>query len=134
MDSVISIEIEIAPAAVDVLGFEKHLDLFVGKLFESGDFGFVTFAIFDEVGNGAKSVSVAPNVVGCGGIEVAEFWEFIEEPGFGFINGCNDFGPPIIAIEEATEGEGGSASAKGEMRVGNGSVDVESFGPGGASP
>jgi hypothetical protein len=65
---------------------------------------------------------------------MAELWELFEEPGFGFVNGRDDFRSSVFAVEEAAEGEGGAAGPEGKMGVWDGGVNIEPFGPRRTSP
>ncbi len=128
------LEVEIAPSSVDVFGLNEHRNLFVSELLEPGEFCLIPFSIVIEIGNGSESVSMPPDIVGRGRVEVSEFGEFLKEPGFGLVDGRNDLGASVPAIEEATQGEGGGPGPKGEMGIWNRSVDIQPLGAGGAAP
>ena len=73
MGGVEAIEVEVAPAAIDVFDFEKAHDLLGGEKFEARLLGGIVFSIFVKSGKHAKSISMAPDVVGRGGVDVSEF-------------------------------------------------------------
>ena len=92
------VEVEVSPAAVNILGFNQHFDLFFTELLEFFLCLEISLMVSMEIGEGAEAIGVAPDVISSGGVKMAKLWQFFEEPSFGFIDRSNDFGSTVSAV------------------------------------
>ena len=71
---------------------------------------------------------MSPDIVGCGGVDVAELGELFKEPLFALCDGRFGLRSLVFAVEKTGQRQGRCATAKGEVGFRDRSVNIETFG------
>ncbi len=127
------VDVEVAPAAVEVFVAVGEIDLLLREIFQSRAACFIALGVFVESGDGAQAVSVTPGIVGGSHIGTAQIGQRLEGPFFCFGDAVVDGGALVMSIDEACKREAAGTGEEGIVRAGQGCVDVETFGASGSA-